>query len=423
MLVSVVWIMFSDKWLALFVPNQEAYVVAQTIKGWFFVLASSLLLYVLIKQGVDDLVDQLEENYQQSRKLEAVLRGIGDAVFVTDERKRILMVNEAMEKLSGFKEKELVGTVYSEKLCFVSEETGKKLFSAPRSVYVGSKEVKPKEPGVLIRKNGERVAIDGVGSPYKDSSGRVLGGVGVVRDVSKERDLDKMKSDFVSLASHQLRSPLTGIKWIVELLLESIEKMSKSEVANYVKKIEGSNQKLIDLVNDLLSVSRIESGKMKQAEKIVSLNLKELLLESIEEVRLLLKEKKSKIVGISVVDDKIVLRGDKTQLVQIFANLLNNAVKFSANKSEVRIKVNKDDSWVNITIEDSGVGIPKKEVGKLFGKFFRGTNVAKHISGSGLGLYVVKRLLETQGGKIRIESIERKGTKVYVGLPIMYNKK
>ena len=419
--VSVLWIMFSDKALAIIVPDQNAYIRAQTAKGWFFVLASSVLLYVLIKQKVDELVDQVEENFRQRQKFEAVLRGMGEAVFVSDESRRIIMVNEAMEKLSGYKEKELIGYVYSDKLHFVSEKTGKELFGIPESIHKKGKAANPEEPGILIRKNGTRVAVDGIGAPYKDSAGRVMGGVGVIRDVTKAREIDKMKSDFVSLASHQLRSPLTGIKWFVELFLEGYEKMKREEMVDYVKKIGGSNQRLIDLVSDLLSVSRIESGKMKDIRDVKTYSLKDILRDSVVEIELLLKEKGARVVGVEEVDEDIKIKGDRTQLVQVFSNLFNNAVKFSPDGSKVFVEVTKNNKWINVTIQDRGVGIPKNQMKRLFEKFFRADNVSKHIPGSGLGLYVVKRLLESHGGKVSIESSVGKGTKVYVGLPIMYN--
>ena len=154
LIVSALWIIFSDKALAIVVPDQDDYIKAQTVKGWFFVIASSVLLYILVKQKVDELVDQIEENYRQRQKLEAILRGMGEAVFVSDESRRIIMVNAAMEKLSGYKENELIGYIYSDKLHFVSEKTGRELFGTPESIHKKGKVSKPEEPGVLIRKNG-----------------------------------------------------------------------------------------------------------------------------------------------------------------------------------------------------------------------------------------------------------------------------
>ncbi len=423
MIVSAIWIMFSDNLLSILVQDQAEYVQAQTIKGWFFVLASSILLYVLIKRGVDELVELVEQNYGQRQKLEAILRGMGDAVFVSDENRRIIMVNRAMEKLSGFSEEELVGHVYSDKLHFISETTGKELFGIPKSIHEKGEIARPEEPGMLIRKDGKRIAVDGIGAPYKDTTGKVLGGVGVIRDVTVARELDKMKSDFVSLASHQLRAPLTGIKWFAELTIEEGKKMKKLEILDYVNKIGKSNQKLIELVDDLLSVSKIESGKMKASEQVRTLELKLALEDSVKEIELLLKENKSRVTGIEEVDSRIKISGDRTQLIQVFTNIFNNAVKFSPKNSEVKVRVEKGKRTVKVITEDKGLGIPKAQMKKLFGKFFRADNVAKHIPGSGLGLYVVKRLLESHGGKVRIESVEGRGTKVYVELPIMYNKK
>ena len=420
--VSVVWILFSDWVLALVVPKREAYIMAQTYKGWLFVLVTSMLLYLMIRKMVTALMTEVESNYNQKQKLEAVLRGIGEGVFVTDEKRRILMVNKAMEKISGFTENELLGTVYNERLKFVSEKTGKELLRIPKTIHERGDSARPEEPGLLIRKDGKKIAVDGIGAPYKDSKGQVIGGVGVIRDVTNERNLDRVRSDFISLASHQLRSPLTGIKWLVELLQTS-HGMKDDEVTEYIKKIGESNQRLIELVNDLLGVSRIESGALEERMRKRSMKLKTVLSGALVEVDLLAKEKRTIIEGIKEVDERIELRGDETQMVQVFANILNNAVRYSPEGSRVIIGVKRKRSRVVVLVEDNGMGIPKRQMKRLFEKFFRGDNVAKGTVGSGLGLYVVKRLLEAHGGKIRIESKEGKGTKVYVELPIMYNEK
>ena len=199
--------------------------------------------------------------------------------------------------------------------------------------------------------------------------------------------------------------------------------MKDDEVTEYIKKIGESNQRLIELVNDLLGVSRIESGALEERMRKRSMKLKTVLSGALVEVDLLAKEKRTIIEGIKEVDERIELRGDETQMVQVFANILNNAVRYSPEGSRVIIGVKRKRSRVVVLVEDNGMGIPKRQMKRLFEKFFRGDNVAKGAVGSGLGLYVVKRLLEAHGGKIRIESKEGKGTKVYVELPIMYNEK
>ena len=423
MVISLTYISFSDRWLATVVSDEDTYVRLQTYKGWVFVLATALLLYVMISRMVRSLTEEIENNYNQKQKLEAVLRGMGEGVFVTDKNGRIVMVNSEMEKLFGYREDELVGRVYNEKLRFVSEKTGNKIFDISSTRFGKGMVKKSDEPALLIRKDGKKVPVDGVEAPYVDSACNILGGVGIFRDVTEERSLSKLKSDFVSLAGHQLRSPLTGIKWFVELLLEGKKVIPLDEMVDYIGKIGKSNQRLIELVNDLLSVNRIESSKLSELARGKSVSLKHLIAESVLETSMLMTEKRIKIGGVEDIDDKLRIMGDETQLIQAFMNVINNAVKYSPEGGEVEIVVRRKRNKVTVIVSDCGVGIPKRQIKKVFEKFYRADNVVKSTSGSGLGLYVVKSIVEAHKGAVRIESVEGEGTKVYVELPIMYNKK
>jgi len=419
--VSVVWILFSDNLLTVLIADQEEYVRAQTIKGWLFVVASSFLLYAMIKKLVMALLIQTDESNRQKQKLEVILRSTGEGVFVTDKNRRILMVNKAMERISGFAEDELLGRVYNEKLRFVSEKTGKEMLEIPRIIHGKGVAAVPEEPGMLIRKDGKKVPVDGIGSPYKDEYSRVIGGIGVIRDVSADRWRERMKNDFVSLASHQLKSPLTGIKWFVELMAEKCQELEREQMLEYIHKIGDSNQHLIDLVGDLLSVSRVESEKAREKRRVTNIKLKTLLIEAVEEVKMLTEEKKVTIEGVDAMSEKIMLKGDKTQLLQVFSNVVNNAVKFSHDGGVVGVSVKTKGKRVVVCVSDKGIGIPRRQLKKVSEKFFRADNASKISTGSGLGLYIVTRLLEIHGGSFRIESEENRGTKVYVELPIMYN--
>jgi signal transduction histidine kinase len=204
-------------------------------------------------------------------------------------------------------------------------------------------------------------------------------------------------------------------------MAEKCQELEREQMLEYIHKIGDSNQHLIDLVGDLLSVSRVESEKAREKRRVTNIKLKTLLIEAVEEVKMLTEEKKVTIEGVDAMSEKIMLKGDKTQLLQVFSNVVNNAVKFSHDGGVVGVSVKTKGKRVVVCVSDKGIGIPRRQLKKVSEKFFRADNASKISTGSGLGLYIVTRLLEIHGGSFRIESEENRGTKVYVELPIMYN--
>ncbi len=359
---------------------------------------------------------ELKKNEEQ---LSTILRDMGDGVFVLDNDRNVVIANKRLEQITKYSAKEIVGKKYDKVLSFVSEKTGKSIFKLDQvnkkdeSLIFGD--------GLLISKDGKKVPVEGVYTSLKALPKVSLGGVGIIRDVTKEREAEKIKSEFASLAGHQLRTPLTGIKWFVELLRSNIERISKDEVVKYAEKIEESNERLISLVNDLLQSTRLDSGKV--ITLMTKINLRNVIEDAANDQLFLIKDKKIKIGGLDDISKEIFIEGDKTQLIQVFGNLINNAVKYSTIGSTIIIKVIKrSKSKILVAIIDKGVGIPKNQQSKIFEKFFRANNVVNSFSGSGLGLYMVKRMLENNHGRIWINSIENKGTKVFVELPLERKK-
>ncbi|KKS62619.1 MAG: Two component hybrid sensor and regulator [Candidatus Collierbacteria bacterium GW2011_GWF1_42_50] len=253
-------------------------------------------------------------------------------------------------------------------------------------------------------------------SPIVDENLKLVGTVWVLRDVTKEKALEQMRMDFISLASHQLRTPLTGIKWFAELLDQNAPKMSIDKIQEYIRKIGESNNRMIDLVNDLMATSKADSGKIVRV--VSSYPIKDLLQRAIDEQGRLFLDKKIAIEGMELISDDLKVDADMTQMVQIFGNLFNNAASYSPEGSKIEVGAELGLGRVRISVRDHGVGIPLKQQGKVFDKFFRADNVAKTIPGSGLGLYVAKSMVESHGGKIWFESKENLGTTFFVELPI-----
>ncbi|MFZ3068892.1 MAG: PAS domain S-box protein [Microgenomates group bacterium] len=352
----------------------------------------------------------------EKHKLEAILHDMGDAVFVTDDKKKIILANKAMEILFGLGEREMMGKNIEEVLSLSYETTGKKPVDLIETVFEKKQQAKPVDTLVVRNKSGTSVSVDGVASPIVDENLKLVGTVWVLRDVTKEKALEQMRVDFISLASHQLRTPLTGIKWFVELLDQNAPKMSIEKIQKYIEKIGESNNRMIDLVNDLMATSKADSGKI--VKEVSSYPVKDLLQRSIDEQGRLFLNKKITIEGMELISEDLEIDADVTQMVQVFGNLFDNAVRYSPEGSKIEVGAELGLGKVKIYVRDHGLGVPLKQQSKVFDKFFRADNVAKTIPGSGLGLYLAKSMVESHGGKIWFESKEKLGTTFFVELPI-----
>ena len=232
---------------------------------------------------------------------------------------------------------------------------------------------------------------------------------------------DGMKTDFISLASHQLRTPLSAMKWFLEMLMnKDFGSLSESQI-DVVKNIDNSNSRMISLVNSLLNVSRIESGRIMVNPS--SIKISGLIKKVIQSVKKdFEKNNQSIILKVDSSINDIVT--DKELLSQVILNLLTNASKYTQSGGSIVVSVGKKDEFVYIKVADNGYGIPKDEQKNIFNRFYRATNIVKNVTdGTGLGLYLAKIIMETLDGKIGFISHENKGSIFWVAIPFAGIKK
>jgi signal transduction histidine kinase len=276
-------------------------------------------------------------------------------------------------------------------------------------------------PIMLYSKVAQKVADGDLNQVIEYSSDDEIGKFGDVFNsmVANLREFDRLKSDFISVAAHQLRTPLSGVKWVLKLLLDGDLGAISTEQKEMLKRGFDTNEKMIQLVNDLLNVSRIENGKFGYAfEKNDFSKLLKTLVEN--------SELAARARGIEIlVEDRAQVGEfmfDAEKLLIAFQNIVDNAVKYTLPGGRVFISVEKQGDYVQVKIKDTGVGIPKSELHKLFSKFFRATNVIHlQTDGSGLGLFIVKSIILRHGGQVWVDSVEGKGTTFTVIVPIVNN--
>jgi len=233
----------------------------------------------------------------------------------------------------------------------------------------------------------------------------------VIRDISDQARLNQMKSDFINRASHELRTPLTTAILMCDLIKGG---GSEAEQAEYWQILISELNRQKSLIDRLLMAGRLESGKLVMEPE--PMEVKPILEESVLAVKSIAK-KRNITIDLSAPASALRVWGDKSGLQQVFINLINNAVKFSPEGSLVKISASQQADKVHISISDQGLGIPPEDLPNLFEQFFRARNVTlAEIPGSGVGLYIVKSIIEELKGEIQVESELNKGTKFIVKL-------
>jgi len=238
----------------------------------------------------------------------------------------------------------------------------------------------------------------------------------ITRSFERLAEANRLKSEFVSVVSHQLRSPLSNLKWATELLMSGkITKVSEKQ-SEYFKILKENNDRMQNLISDLLTVSRIEQGRLPLQKKEIS--LLDLVKEIIKGLDVFAKASNVEVV-FQPKDSLPKVLADPSQARLVIENILDNAIRYTKEKGKVEVTLTKKGKNLYFEVKDKGVGIPQEEQKYIFQKFFRSENVLRHqTEGSGLGLYIAKSIIEKSGGKIGFRSQENVGSTFWFSLPI-----
>jgi PAS domain S-box-containing protein len=369
-----------------------------------------------LEQARTSMMKLVKELNSERAKDGAILSSIGDGVIATDEAGKIIFINPKVESLLGWRLLDVIGKPY-EHIVTIIDDKGTPYQQDAFPVY------KTLASGQFISAtNVSYVKKDKTNLPVATSvapilmNGKTIGAIDIFRDITRERDIDRMKTEFISLASHQLRTPLSAINWLLEILLAGDVGPLTKEQLEIVSNINQSNVRMISLVNSLLNVSRIESGRIIVDPEPT--DLRELMKEVESDIRKKIDEKKH-IYTCTVADNVPKVSVDPKLLRQVYMNLLTNAIKYTPEGGNVSVNVFLNNDMVVSEVMDTGFGIPEKDAGKVFSKFYRGENIVKvETDGNGLGLYLVKAIIESSNGTITYRSVEGKGTTFSFSLPL-----
>lgn len=371
-----------------------------------------------IKNVLDDLQLERSRLADAKAKQEALLASIGEGVVATDENGRIILMNHAAEQMLDLLAKQAMGQVIFE-AWKVFDEKGNFVPEAARPITraLQGKITTTTTTGpsfLYARNNGTTFPVAIAVTPVIVNN-KIIGAIEAFHDITREREVDRTKSEFVSLASHQLRTPTTAINWYSEMLMEEDVGTLNAKQKEYLREIYHGNHRMIDLVNQLLSVSRIELGTFMI--KPAPVDTTTIIDDVLQELKTTIQEGKLTVAK-KYAPGAPIIESDKNLIRIVIQNLLTNAVAYTPAKGKITISVTPTGAGIRLTVKDNGVGIPPTAQVKIFTKFFRADNARIFKpDGNGLGLYMSKKITAALSGTISFTSTVGIGTTFVVDLP------
>jgi signal transduction histidine kinase/ActR/RegA family two-component response regulator/HAMP domain-containing protein len=360
---------------------------------------------------------RIYENSEEARRLnQDILNTVQEGIQLVNAKGEIIQVNKQLAEMLewGSDIKSLVGMKWENWTSILENqiEEPKQLFAfLKNSVQAMCTETLAENTFIYKKRNPFQVVkVYCEGLYHGDDK---VGTVFVYRDITKEFEVDQMKSEFVSTVSHELRTPLASILGFTELILNRELKPEKQK--KYLSTIYNEAKRLTALINDFLDVQRMESGKQSYEKKFISLVP---ILEKVIETQ----KVNTELHQFQLIDksDGGLILGDRDKMEQVFTNLVNNAIKYSPEGGVVAVEIYNDEDHLHVDIKDQGLGIPEQSMEKLFSKFYRIDNSdRRRIGGTGLGLAIVQEIIKAHGGEVRVVSTYGKGSTFTCSFPLV----
>ncbi len=359
------------------------------------VALSKAQLYRYVTEQSEQLTVTLQQREEEISKSQAILRSIGDGVVVSDRLGRIRMINPAAEEIINVDGESYLGRLTGD------------LPGAPERSSNTSHIDRVQIGGRILHAHY---------TPVLSAGGELHGSVIVYHDITREAMTDRLKSEFIATASHELRTPLTSIRGYVDLLLMGTFGQLTQAQSDFLKIVKNNVGRLVDLIDDLLDMSKVEAGEVRLRREQVS--VAEVAYEVCETLYAQFTERTISI-AIDVADNLPSITADRQRLRQIILNLVSNACKYTTNGGHVDLVVSHDEREVRVDVRDTGVGIPEEAQQFIFTPFFRADNPLRDAAGgTGLGLSITKTLIDLHGGRIWFESKVDEGSTFSFALPI-----
>ncbi len=331
--------------------------------------------------------------------------------LLVDPSGKVCRPNKASLRLFGIDEEHLVGTQLFD---YLSNPVDARAVSMYREQVRRGAGLEQKELQVRAAQGEVRWVLFSAGSMPRSGLGTERMTLVSLVDIHEQKELERIKTEFLSLASHQLRAPLANLKWYIDFLLTRRSQELTEGVKTYLLQMFKRNEEMIDLVNTLLNLSRVEMGRL--SVEIREVDVAPVLQSVLEELAPVFREKT--ITVTTEVPDHLVFSTDAKLVRIVVQNLLTNAARYTPSQGGVTLRVERSENQVTFAVSDTGIGIPSDEQGRIFTKMYRASNAQQvEVNGNGIGLYMCKTFVEAMGGTISFASFEGRGTTFTVVLP------
>ena len=375
-------------------------------------------LYLLIRNQAERVGGMLREEQVNTAKMQAILESIADGVLVANEQGQAILVNVACSEILGIGRDQLVGQNLL-RLSGLYGSAGDLWLETIQDWASKSDQIEGQTylADELFIPDENKVVSVHVAPVF--AGGQFFGTVSIFRDRTKEVEVDRVKTEFVSTVSHELRTPLTSIKGYTDLMLMGATGAIGDAQMRYLKVIKNNADRLQELVNDLLDISRLETGKTRLDLRPIDVNL--VINQVVDHLKGRIKHEEKEIEAQVIVPSKLPLaHADYTRVTQILTNLVDNAFNYTPIHGRVIIQAAVKEDQILVGVQDTGIGIAPENLEKIFDRFFRADDArVQKVSGTGLGLAIVRSLVEMHGGELLVESNLGEGSTFTFNLPVV----
>lgn len=357
-----------------------------------------------------------EQVATEKRRLDAILRRSADGIMILHPDLTIESINLALARVTGWRVEDAVGTHHDAVIRWARRETSLDLEAAVAAAWPLDEQSMLYVEGDLLHTSGSTISVGISYAPLFDSKGRLLNIIGNVRDITRFREAEEAKTTFMSVISHELKTPVSVIKGYASTLNREDVEWDRQTVLNGLTVIDEETDKLAELIDNLLDVSRLQIGTFKL--EFGQVHLDELAEHVAEKFRLQTAEHQ---IVVRFPADFPVVQGDERRLGQVLNNLIGNAIKYSPNGGEIVIEGQPVEDGVKVSVRDHGIGLSPAQQERIFERFYRVDNaMTRETQGAGLGLYIVRSIVDAHGGHVWVESEPGQGTTFSFVLPLSH---
>ncbi|MCX5694726.1 MAG: ATP-binding protein [Candidatus Omnitrophica bacterium] len=351
--------------------------------------------------------DKYNRVISEKKQTDAVIRSVAEGLLVVDAQGKVVMMNPAAERLLGISKKDKIGKAIDDSL------KDEQLVSLVKD----SKSNNGKEIELFSQNNETSKTIRASSAVIENENGQTVGMVSVLSDITKQKEIDRLKASFVANVTHELRTPLVSVDKAITFLLSNAGGALTDNQHQFLSIASRNCKRLSLLINDLLDLSKLEAGKMNVT--LTACAIDKVIQESIDGLTAWANAKTVALVNKAQVNLPQV-KVDPDKIIQVLNNLIGNAIKFTPQNGTITVEAKPSgDREVMVSVQDTGIGISKDELVKVFDKFYQtGERVATDVSGTGIGLSIAKEIVQLHGGKIWVESDNGQGAKFSFTVPL-----